>query len=287
DGQPKVLDFGIARLFEPDGGHTGTITGQLAGTPVYMSPEQASLSPDLIDARSDIYTLGVIGYAILAGKLPHDPRQLSIPAILHAIREEEAPPISRVEPALAGDVETIRRRAMAREPDARYQSAQALADDIRRFLRHEPISARPPSAGYQLSRFARRNPGLCAALAGLALALIVGAVTATLLYVRAERARAELLLRNDALIVLDAEHSLPSDPTRAVARLATLSPRASWDDALAVARAAAAEGVARRILEGHTRDVRRVDVGPVVATASYDATVRLWDLDGRPLRVVP
>src|SRR5262249_42474734 len=161
-------------------------------------------------------TLGVIAYAILTGRLPHEARAKSIPEILKAIREVEAPPISRLKPELRGDVETILGKAMAREPEGRYQSAQAFADDVRRYLRNEPISARPPTVMYQMRMFARRNRGLVAALAGLAVALVAGTVTATALYLRAERDRAALAVRNDALTVLDAEHALGRDPTRAI-----------------------------------------------------------------------
>jgi serine/threonine protein kinase len=103
DGQPRVLDFGIARIVDPDCALTGaTLTGQIVGTPAYMSPEQTSVLPDALDARSDIYTLGAIGYELLSGRLPHDPRGRAMPDIIHRIRELDAPPVSTLRSDLPG-----------------------------------------------------------------------------------------------------------------------------------------------------------------------------------------
>jgi WD40 repeat protein/predicted Ser/Thr protein kinase len=288
DGAPKVLDFGIARIIDADGALTGaTLTGQIVGTPAYMSPEQTAMSPDQLDARSDVYTLGAIGYELLAGRLPHDVRGVPIPEVIQRIRAQDPPPLSTLRGELRGDVETILAKALAREPAARYQSAAAFADDLRRHLRNEPIEARPPTAAYQLLKFAKRNRALVTALAGLLLALVAGAATAAALAVRAERARGELAARNDALAVLEARASLREDPTRAVARLLTLSPRAAWSDALAVAVDAEQLGVARDLLAGHEGEVHDVAfAGARVVTVSYDQTVRLWDLAARSARAI-
>jgi WD40 repeat protein len=290
DGQPKVLDFGIAKIVDPDTALTGaTLNGQIVGTPAYMSPEQTACAAEALDARSDVYTLGAIGYELLSGALPHDPRGLPLPEVVHRIREQDAPSLSTRRPDLRGDVETILAKALAREADARYQSAAALADDLRRHLRDEPIEARAPTAGYQLRMFARRNRGLVAALAGLLAAIVAGAGIAAALAVRAERARAQLAARNDTLAILEARATLREDPTRAAARLKTLSPAASWDDARAVALEAEQLGVARELLRGHDGEVHDVDVDPrgrFVASASYDRTVRIWELGARRARVV-
>ncbi len=289
DGQPKVLDFGIARFVDPDSALTGlTLTGQVLGTPAYMSPEQTALTPDALDARSDVYTLGAIGYELLTGRLPHDIKGKAVHEIIRIIREEDPRPISAAWPELRGDVETILGKALAREPEARYQSAAALADDVRRHLRNEPIEARAPTAAYQIKMFAKRNRGLVTALGALAAALLAGTIIASVLAARAERARAALAVRNDALTVLEARASLLEDPTRAAARLKTLSADGAWDDALAVAREAEALGAARHLLVGHESEVHGVAFaagGAVVATASYDRTFRLWDLERGRARV--
>src|SRR5262249_31721976 len=127
--QPKVLDFGIARLIDVPLEERATMTGVLVGTPAYMSPEQATFGE--ADARSDVYALGLIGYELPAGRLP-SPRGGSLDELLFSIRDGRITPIGEVRPALRGDVEVMLGRALAADPEARYPSAAAFADDIRR-----------------------------------------------------------------------------------------------------------------------------------------------------------
>jgi serine/threonine protein kinase len=188
-GTPKVLDFGVARAVDRDANETlRTSTGELLGTLPYMSPEQLGGAPDAVDARSDVYALGVIGYEMLAGRLPHDVRGKALPEAAREVRDTEAPRLGRHFPALRGDVDAIFARALAKDPERRYQSASELAADIRRFLADEPIMARPPGAAYQLTRFARRNRALVAVGAALVVVLTVAAAVSTGLALRAGRA---------------------------------------------------------------------------------------------------
>lgn len=196
DGQPKVLDFGIARLqaAEPDAPAPPTEEGTLLGTPAYMSPEQAAGTA--LDARSDVYALGVIGFELLCGRLPvvvsGMPPLLALQAIAHA----EAPALSRVVPALRGDIEAVFATALARDPALRYATAAAFADDLRRLLSHSPVQARAPSRWRRLALFARRNPALSASFAVSVVALLAGALAASwfALGERRERLRAEQAL---------------------------------------------------------------------------------------------
>lgn len=178
EGQAKVLDFGVARMTHADIQMTtmSTEVGALVGTLAYMSPEQASGNVDDVDHRSDIYTLGVIGYELLSGRLPYSIRGRMVHDAVSVIRVEEPTRLSQISRAFRGDLDTIFTKALEKEKSRRYQSASELADDLRRYLNHEAISARPPSAMYQLRKFARRHVGLVAGLACTFLALVGGLV---------------------------------------------------------------------------------------------------------------
>jgi serine/threonine protein kinase/WD40 repeat protein len=190
DGQPKVLDFGVARAVDADAltAHplTRTEAGQLIGTLPYMSPEQVSGEPGAVDIRSDVYSLGVILYEVLTGTLPYR-LGTSIAEGARVIREQEPRALTSISHAFRGDISTIAGKALQKERERRYQSAAELAADIRRFLHDVPISARPPTAMYQLRKFARRNRALVGGAAATVLALVLGIIAASLLAVRAHR----------------------------------------------------------------------------------------------------
>jgi WD40 repeat protein/predicted Ser/Thr protein kinase len=186
-GQPKVLDFGVARATDADVQTTvaRTLAGQLLGTLNYMSPEQVSGNPAALDHRSDVYALGVILFELLAGRLPYHLEGLPLHEAARVIREHEPSRLGSVVSAFRGDVETIVGKALVKEPARRYQSAADLAADIRRHLSNEPIRARPPSALYQLRKFARRHKALVGAVLGVVAALAAGTVVSVLYAVRA------------------------------------------------------------------------------------------------------
>ena len=135
---------------------------QLIGTLHYMSPEQALGDPSLIDTRSDVYALGVIGYELLAGELPHAIAGKAIVEAARVVAEDEATLLGALDRSLRGDPETIFDKALAKEKERRYESVREFAQDIERYLRSEPIHARPASTIYQLKKFARRNRTLVA-----------------------------------------------------------------------------------------------------------------------------
>ncbi len=179
--QPKILDFGVARATHADVqcAAVETSVGQIIGTIPYMSPEQASGDPEQLDTRSDVYSLGVILYEILAGRLPYDLRGLPIAEMARAIQEKEPVRLGALDPRLRGDVERIAQRALEKERDRRYASAQEMAEDIRRHLRHEPITARPMTTLYQIYKFARRNRALVAGAAVAFAAMLGGTIVST------------------------------------------------------------------------------------------------------------
>ncbi|MCH8252406.1 MAG: serine/threonine protein kinase [Planctomycetes bacterium] len=194
-GQPKVLDFGVARATDTDV-ETATLqtdVGQLVGTIPYMSPEQLAGDPKQLDARSDVYAIGVVAYELLTRRRPHDIEGKTVPEAIRFIGDHDPVTLSSIDRALRGDVETIVARAMEKDKERRYQSAADLAADIRRYLADEPIAARPPSTTYQLGKFAKRHKGVVTGAAMTLAVLVVGIIATTELARRARAAESQAL----------------------------------------------------------------------------------------------
>ena len=214
---PQVIDFGVAkavgyRLTERT---LVTTYGTAIGTPAYMSPEQAEMSQLDVDTRTDIYSLGVMLYELLVGRLPLDPSEMGMPAFIAKLvlrDSEQLTPsagfdkmgqeiqliakLRRVDPTklrreLRGDLDWIVMKAMEKDRKRRYETANGFALDILRHLRDEPVLACPPSAKYRLSKFVRRNKVGVTAGALVAASLVVGLALASAGMVQARRAQAE------------------------------------------------------------------------------------------------
>ncbi len=190
-GQPKVLDFGVARAVgaDLDVGTVVTAAGQILGTVAYMSPEQARGESERVDVRADVHALGVMLYELLADRLPLPVSGKPLAEAIRCLSEDDPTPLSEAAPGVPGDLATVVGKAIERDAARRYASVADLAEDLRRFLRDEPVRARPPSTLYQLRKLTRRHRGLFAGLALVFLLLAAGVVTATLGQLREQRLR--------------------------------------------------------------------------------------------------
>jgi Flp pilus assembly protein TadD len=233
DGRPvpKVIDFGVAKATGPELTERTLYTefGSIVGTLEYMSPEQAELNQLDVDTRSDVYSLGVLLYELLTGTTPLERRRLKESSLLEAlrlIREEEPPkPSTRLGttaelPAIAasrgaepkklrwlvrGELDWIVMKALEKDRNRRYETANGLAGDVERYLADEPVQACPPSAAYRFRKFARRNKPALAAAALLAVLVLaaVGAAAGTLGWVAADRAARQTVLEQEVARALE------------------------------------------------------------------------------------
>lgn len=211
--RPHVMDFGLARLESS----TAKLTqdGTVMGTPAYMSPEQAGGHNDQVTAASDQYSLGVVFYELLTGQTPFSGSPQVV--IVNVLTQTPKSPRT-LQPTLPRDLETICLKAMAKEPERRYASCRALAADLDRWLRGEPITARPISSTERLFRWAKRNPVISGLTAATALTMLLGTLVSTYFAFQANTqkflANEQAKLARDALNQVEPERKRANDKAR-------------------------------------------------------------------------
>jgi eukaryotic-like serine/threonine-protein kinase len=273
---PKVIDFGVAKAIEQRLTEKTLFTqfGTLVGTFEYMSPEQAEMNAFGVDTRSDVYSLGVLLYELLTGTTPLERERLrraALNEVVRLIREEEAPrPSARLsssgnlpkiaaarktEPGrlallMRGELDWIVMRCLEKERVRRYETASALARDVERYLHDEAVEACPPSAGYRLRKFARRNKRGVIAAGLVLLALVGGVVGTTWQAVRATQAEMGAVLERDE----------KNRAWQAEAGLRKIADMAREDALQQKAAALTAEGVTRSEADRNQRLLYSADV---------------------------
>ena len=220
----QVVDFGIAKVLdEGPSGEATTRAGHVIGTPEYMSPEAASLEADRLDTRSDVYSLGLVAFRVLAGRAAlESPPGTSFARRLQAAASPEIPRLSTAcrQPAwprrLRGEIEWVVGRAISVDPADRYPSAGELKEEFDRLLAGEPVAAAPPSAAYQLRAFTRRHKAIVAAgaFSFLALAAATAVSVSFAISEAQQRSRAEIALEGEARERTRAEAALEAEAKR-------------------------------------------------------------------------
>ncbi len=214
DGRPlpRVIDFGIAKATLPgpaEAASLHTVPGEFLGTPEYMSPEQAQTGGVDVDTRTDVYSLGVVLYQLLTGRLPFRSERLrgaGFDEMRRILRDEEPPRPSDVAPtvrALRGDLDWIVLRAMEKERSRRYASPALMADDLGRYLREEPVVAGPATTGYRLWKLVRRRRGVVIAAAAVLFAIVAGVAATAVQAIRATRAEQEARRQAEAALAVN------------------------------------------------------------------------------------
>ncbi len=276
-GMPVVVDFGLAKtLLAEEGTPAVSQDGEIAGTPAYMAPEQAAGQLDRIDTRSDVYALGAMLYELLTGEVPHDMTGPRL-AVLRRLSEQDVRSPRSLRPDLDRELEAIVLKALAHDPEQRYRSAGALAEDLTRYLEGEPVSARPATLIY-FARKRLRKYRLQVALAGAVAAALI--TMATVAYVRVMQERDVAIQAESAERAQRARADEAADRARAQALAAR---QRLYANQTALAQAELARDNARQaqsILAATDPAMRGWELKYLAGQA--DQSLRTWRLDPAP-----
>ncbi len=285
-GVPKLLDFGISKLLQADPDEPANTQGGGLLTPEYASPEQILGEP--VTIASDLYSLGAVMYELLTGVRPHRVERGSVIDLQRAICQEPLTPPSKAatDPAVArglrGDLDNILLRAMQKEPSRRYASVERFSDDLRRYLEHRPVAARPDSLVYRASKFIRRNR-LAVTLATLAGTAILAGAAISVREARIANERFQDVRKLATTFVFDVEESVRNLPGATPVRQLIARTGTKYLDSLA--RSSGGDWALKRELAGSYLRVARVKGGMTTgnlgdsagAMASYASAGKLLD----------
>jgi len=189
-GQPYVADFGLAKVVEGEGAGEATRSGAVLGSPAYMSPEQAGGKNREVTVATDVWALGVMLYELLTGRLPFGGREGENDIeVMRRVVEVDPEGPRHVDPRIDRDLETICLKCLEKDPGRRYRSAEALGGELDRWLRGEPIEARPVTGFERLGKWVRRRPVVAAWIGATTLALVLGLTGTTWQWRRADASR--------------------------------------------------------------------------------------------------
>lgn len=286
--QPHITDFGLAKRLSEDSELTQT--GQVLGSPSYAAPEQVMGWRERIRPAADVYSLGAVLYHLLVRRPPFIADTLA--ATARQVQEAEPVAVRRLNPTVPADLETICLKCLEKDPGQRYVTAEALAEDLRRFLRSEPILARPPGPAGRIARWCRRKPALATAVAALAGVAVLGTAAVLSQWRRAEaNAAAEKVQRELAqkrLLVADTQLAYQAwdldNRAAAQALLATHRSETNNHDFAWRYLWNRCQGEGTVLLRGHTRHVMQIAFSPDnrrLVSCDRAQVLTLWDLERR------